>query len=154
MQVSAAVTEDGVYLLIAELEKALEEPGMRRPAAEAITHYCRNSRIKFEEHWDSLLGVSWVLAAHRLCPPVVSCSAALLLSGALLAAQPVQVRPALQQPPRRLAPALGLPGLFCCMSVAVARWLAPAIAFQHQPSAAECTACALSVLYRWFRELM
>ena len=72
MQVSAAVTEDGVYLLISELEKALEEPGMRRPAAEAITHYCRNSRIKFEEHWDSLLGVSLGLAAHRPGPPVVS----------------------------------------------------------------------------------
>eukprot|EP00891_Asterochloris_glomerata_P006557 jgi/Astpho2/6557/e_gw1.00099.3.1_t len=56
LRVSAAVTEDGVYLLISELEKALEEPGMRRPAAEAITHYCRHSRIKFEEHWDSLLG--------------------------------------------------------------------------------------------------
>lgn len=72
MQVSAAVTEDGVYLLISELEKALEEPGMRRPAAEAITHYCRHSRIKFEEHWDSLLGVSLALAAHRLCAPIVN----------------------------------------------------------------------------------
>ena len=74
MQVSAAVTEDGVYLLIAELEKALEEPGMCRPAAEAITYYCRNSRIKFEEHWDSLLGVSSMLAAHSLCPPVRCCA--------------------------------------------------------------------------------
>ena len=75
-----------MYLLISELEKALEEPGMRRPAAEAITHYCRNSRIKFEEHWDSLLGVSLVLAAHGL-PSVV-----------LLAAQLVS----LQQPACRL----------------------------------------------------
>ena len=87
-QVSAAVAEDGAYLLIAQvifavwkfnspkspplntwimgtnslvvvqLEKGLEEPTRRRAAAVTIAHYCSASKHDFQEHVPSLLTVS------------------------------------------------------------------------------------------------
>lgn len=74
LQVAAAVSEDALYLLFAELEKGLEEP-MRRPAAAVVlANYCASSKLDYQEHVPSLLTVRFSLLSS-LSPlfPCQSC---------------------------------------------------------------------------------
>ena len=66
MQVAAAVSEDSLYLLFAELEKGLEEPTRRSAAALVLTNFCANSKLDYQEHVSSLLTVC--SHACNLCP--------------------------------------------------------------------------------------
>ena len=64
LQVAAAVSEDALYLLFAELEKGLEEP-MRRPAAAVVlAQYCASSKLDYQEHVPSLLTVCFGSCWH------------------------------------------------------------------------------------------
>ena len=56
-KISSAVTEEGVYLLIAELDKGLEEPTRRLAAAEATTQFCKTTKLDFQEHVGTLITV-------------------------------------------------------------------------------------------------
>ena len=54
---SAAVGEEGVYLLIGQLEKGLEDPARRLAAANSIKAFCESTRLDFQEHVSSLITV-------------------------------------------------------------------------------------------------
>lgn len=56
-QVSAAVAEEGVYLLIGQLEKGLEDPSRRLASANTIKYFCESSKLDFQEHVPSLITV-------------------------------------------------------------------------------------------------
>lgn len=49
--------QEGAYLLVGELTKALEEPSRRRGAADAIALFCRTAKFDFEEHLSSFITV-------------------------------------------------------------------------------------------------
>lgn len=53
-----AVQEDGLYLLIAELLKGLDDAARRVGAAVGIGQLCRGSRLDFQEHIPALIAVS------------------------------------------------------------------------------------------------
>ena len=72
VQVAAAVSEDALYLLFAELEKGLEEPTRRSAAAVVLTNFCANSKLDYQEHVPSLLTVC--LHPSNLSPQNPSCS--------------------------------------------------------------------------------
>ena len=83
-QVAAAVSEDALYLLFAELEKGLEEP-MRRPAAAVVlTNYCASSKLDYQEHVPSLLTVCisslYISCLESLFCSFASCSLALCVA--------------------------------------------------------------------------
>jgi hypothetical protein len=52
-----AVAEDGVYLLVAELQKALEDAAQRRPAADAVALFCTSTKAEYQEHVPTLIMV-------------------------------------------------------------------------------------------------
>ena len=58
MQVAGAVSEDALYLLIAEFEKGLEDATRRPGTAVVVTHFCSSSKLDYQEHVPSLLTVS------------------------------------------------------------------------------------------------
>lgn len=65
--------EDGLYLLMQELQRGLEEPGRRRGAATVVALFCKSSKLDFQEHVPSLIGVRALgLRLRRAC----SCAAA------------------------------------------------------------------------------
>ena len=72
-KVSAAVAEEGVYLLLGQLEKGLEEPSRRLAAANTVKLFCESSKLDFQEHVPSLITVCCSLKcvhdAHK-APPV------------------------------------------------------------------------------------
>ncbi len=49
--------QEGTYLLVGELTKALEEPNRRRGAADAVSLFCRAAKFDFQEHLPALLTV-------------------------------------------------------------------------------------------------
>ena len=49
--------QEGAYLLVGELTKALEEPSRRRGAADAIALFCRTAKFDFQEHLSSFITV-------------------------------------------------------------------------------------------------
>ena len=53
-----ALTEDGVYLLVSELDKGLEDPPRRLAAAEATALFCKTTKLDFQEHVGTLMTVS------------------------------------------------------------------------------------------------
>lgn len=55
--VAGAIGEEGVYLLIGELEKALEDPLRRVAAANCLKKFCETSKLDFQEHVSSLITV-------------------------------------------------------------------------------------------------
>lgn len=57
-KVAGVVGEEGMYLLIGELEKALEDPSRRLAAADCLKVFCGSSRLDFQEHVPSLITVS------------------------------------------------------------------------------------------------
>ena len=59
-KISMAVGEEGVYLLIGQFEKALEDQVKRKPAARAIAYFCTNTKHDFQEHVPSLITVSFL----------------------------------------------------------------------------------------------
>ena len=58
-KISSAVAEDGVHVLIAELDKGLEDPARRLAAAEATTLFCKATKLDFQEHVGTLITVSY-----------------------------------------------------------------------------------------------
>lgn len=66
--VCGAVGEEGVYLLLAQLEKALEDPSRRVAAAGCIRHFCEASRLDFQEHVPSLITVRLSILVLRSPP--------------------------------------------------------------------------------------
>ena len=60
--------EDGLYLLVGEVVKGLEDPARRKGAAAAITVFCRGSRLDFQEHVPTLITVC--MASRVASPPV------------------------------------------------------------------------------------
>lgn len=66
-QVATAVAEDGVYLLMGQVERGLEEPSRRRGAAGVVTHFCRSSRLDFQEHVPQLISVRLLPACVSAC---------------------------------------------------------------------------------------
>ncbi|KAK9857624.1 hypothetical protein WJX84_011127, partial [Apatococcus fuscideae] len=54
-KISGAVAEDGVHLLIAELDKGLEDPARRLAAAEATNMFCKATKLDFQEHVGTLI---------------------------------------------------------------------------------------------------
>lgn len=52
-----AVQEDGLYLLMQELQRGLEEPARRRGAATVTALFCRTSKLDFQEHVPALITV-------------------------------------------------------------------------------------------------
>lgn len=57
-KVASAVGEEGMYLLIGELEKALEDTSRRVAAANCLKGFCESSRLDFQEHVSSLITVA------------------------------------------------------------------------------------------------
>lgn len=57
LQVASAVSEDALYLLVAEFEKGLEDATRRPAAAVVVTHFCSSSKLDYQEHVPSLLTV-------------------------------------------------------------------------------------------------
>lgn len=55
LRVIATVTEDGAYLLVAEIVKALEEPVRRRGAADAAARLCSAAKYDMQDHLTSIL---------------------------------------------------------------------------------------------------
>lgn len=49
--------EDGLYLLMQELQRGLEEPARRRGAATVVALFCKSSKLDFQEHVPTLIGV-------------------------------------------------------------------------------------------------
>jgi hypothetical protein len=67
-KVSAAVGEEGVYLLIGQLEKGLEDPAKRLAAANSIKVFCESTRLDYQEHVSSLITVRpWLIARLLDC---------------------------------------------------------------------------------------
>jgi hypothetical protein len=56
--------QEGAYLLVGELTRALEEPSRRRGAADAIALFCRTAKFDFQEHLSSFITVRQALPAH------------------------------------------------------------------------------------------
>ena len=53
--------EDGLYLLVSEVCKGLEDPARRKGAAAAAAAFCRATRLDFQEHVPALITVGgWV----------------------------------------------------------------------------------------------
>lgn len=70
--VSLAVQEEGLYLLMQELQRSLEEPARRRGAATAVTLFCKTSKLDYQEHVPTLITVRALitpLAALLHCMP-------------------------------------------------------------------------------------
>ena len=63
-KVAGAVSEEGTYLLVAQWDRALEDPLRRRAAADAIKHFCTVSQLDFQEHVPALITVRDVLQAR------------------------------------------------------------------------------------------
>lgn len=61
------MAEDGLYLLIGQLERGLEGSGRRRAAANAITTFCNTSRLPFQEHVPSLILVCPLFTSSSSC---------------------------------------------------------------------------------------
>lgn len=57
-----SVQEDGLYLLMQELQRGLEEPARRRGAATVTALFCRTSKLDFQEHVPALITVG---CSHR-----------------------------------------------------------------------------------------
>ncbi|KAK9866109.1 hypothetical protein WJX84_009505 [Apatococcus fuscideae] len=76
-KISSAVTEEGVYLLIAELDKGLEEPTRRLAAAEATTQFCKTTKLDFQEHVGTLITALVPLLAEEEPAQVQACWTAL-----------------------------------------------------------------------------
>ncbi|KAK9840722.1 hypothetical protein WJX81_000165 [Elliptochloris bilobata] len=89
-KVVAAVNEDGLYLLVAQLEKGLEDSARRRAAAQAITFFCGSTRLDFQEHVPSLLTALVGLMAEEDPGTLQACWEAL---GAVGASVPKEVQP-------------------------------------------------------------
>ncbi|KAL4419436.1 hypothetical protein ABPG77_006363, partial [Micractinium sp. CCAP 211/92] len=54
--VALSVQEDGLYLLMQELQRGLEEPARRRGAATVVALFCKSSKLDFQEHVPTLIG--------------------------------------------------------------------------------------------------
>ena len=65
-QVAEAVAEDGIYLLMGQLGRGLEEPTRRSGAAAVTTHFCKTSRLDFQEHVPQLLAVRLLTSCSLL----------------------------------------------------------------------------------------
>lgn len=74
-QVASTVAEDGVYLLIGQLDRGLEDPAKRRAAAATITHFCKTTKHDFQEHIPQLLSVGVPFRKLPDMPGHASCSA-------------------------------------------------------------------------------
>ena len=57
-QICAAVAEEGIYLLIGQLDKGLEDKSRRLAAARCIKAFCETTRLDFQEHVPGLITVS------------------------------------------------------------------------------------------------
>ena len=57
-QVVAAVAEDGLYTLVGEVERGLDDPERRRGAAAALSAFCKVTRLDYQEAVPTLIGVS------------------------------------------------------------------------------------------------
>ena len=62
-KVAGAVAEEGVYLLVAQLDKGLEDPSRRLASANLIKFFCQTSKLDFQEHVPALITVRLL---HRL----------------------------------------------------------------------------------------
>lgn len=56
-KISGAVGEEGVYLLIGQLEKSLEDPVRRLASANCIAYFCETTKHDFQEHIPGLITV-------------------------------------------------------------------------------------------------
>ncbi|KFM25643.1 Translational activator GCN1 [Auxenochlorella protothecoides] len=72
-----AVQEDGLYLLIAELLKGLDDDARRVGAAVGIGQLCRGSRLDFQEHIPALIASLVPALAEESDEEVVACWEAL-----------------------------------------------------------------------------
>ncbi|KAL6771130.1 hypothetical protein ACKKBF_B34035 [Auxenochlorella protothecoides x Auxenochlorella symbiontica] len=72
-----AVQEDGLYLLIAELLKGLDDDARRVGAAVGIGQLCRGSRLDFQEHIPALIASLVPALAEESEEEVVACWEAL-----------------------------------------------------------------------------
>lgn len=70
-KISNAVGEEGVYLLVGQLEKGLEDPSRRLAAANTVKLFCETSKLDFQEHVSSLITVCH-LALWRFSSLLVS----------------------------------------------------------------------------------
>lgn len=89
-RIIATVTEDGAYLLVAEVVKALEEPSRRRGAADAAALFCSSAKYDILEHLSTLL--------TALLPLFIETDESVLLAvwtatGAVTAAVPKEAGP-------------------------------------------------------------
>ena len=57
-QICAAVAEEGIYLLVGQLDKGLEDKSRRLAAARCIRAFCETTRLDFQEHVPGLITVS------------------------------------------------------------------------------------------------
>ena len=63
-KVASAVGEEGMYLLIGELEKALEDASRRVAAANCLKGFCESTKLDFQEHVSSLITVRPTLQCY------------------------------------------------------------------------------------------
>lgn len=68
-----AAAQEGAYLLVAEMVKALEDPSRRRGAADAIVLFCTAPKYDIQEHLTPILTVRLVWPHPRqACTPLES----------------------------------------------------------------------------------
>ncbi|KAL4444093.1 hypothetical protein ABPG75_011830 [Micractinium tetrahymenae] len=88
--VALSVQEDGLYLLMQELQRGLEEPARRRGAATVVTLFCKSSKLDFQEHVPALIGALVPQLTEEEQDTLVACWEAL---GAVTASIPKEMQP-------------------------------------------------------------
>ncbi|KAI3427088.1 hypothetical protein D9Q98_007027 [Chlorella vulgaris] len=88
--VALSVQEDGLYLLMQELQRGLEEPARRRGAATVLTLLCRSSRLDFQEHVAALITALVPLLTVEDPDTLAACWEAL---GAVTGSVPKEMQP-------------------------------------------------------------
>ncbi|PRW50843.1 Translational activator GCN1 isoform A [Chlorella sorokiniana] len=88
--VALSVQEDGLYLLMQELQRGLEEPARRRGAATVTALFCRTSKLDFQEHVPALITALVPLLAEDEADTLLACWEAL---GAVTASIPKEMQP-------------------------------------------------------------
>ena len=63
--VASAVGEEGMYLLIGELEKALEDTSRRVAAVTCLKGFCDATKLDFQEHVPSLITVGFHCSSRK-----------------------------------------------------------------------------------------
>ena len=72
-----AGAQEGAYLLVAEMVKALEDPSRRRGAADAVVLFCTAPKYDIQEHLTPILTVRphpIAKLARPCCPCINGCA--------------------------------------------------------------------------------